>query len=594
MPFPVQCFRKSRTSKYFIYFQYNTEIIENIKSLDVKSRKWDASKKSWILDVKGLFELIKSYRNSDKIIFEFPEENGRETFIKAIKKVEKDEAERLKTIEQLEKNKIRWNKFKDELEVKFEKYREQTQKNLKDGIELYPHQIAAAMFINEVKNTLLALDMGTGKSISSIAYVEMNNFNKVFVITPNSLKFNYFGEVEKFTNSKAYIITPKASSYKNKYTIDESKYIIVNYEFFNPSSKTKFDAKFKALNIKKIDALIADECQNLKNNSSNTYKNFKRTFEDSIFKNNKPSKVFLSGTPAPNRAFELYSVLNQISPIDFATKTHFYEYYCGMKYDPFGFGWTTENENQKLEELFHKISPYTYRKRKEDVLKDLPDKIYQNVKLDFSKKQLKIYSDIERDVLSELSGIKTNPLTILLKLRQFTSMSKIEDVKEMIDSVLETGEKIVVVDMFKETLNELHKIYPNISGLHTGDQSVEDRGELVKNFQDPNSEIKIFFASIQTANYGLTLTAASKMIIITLPFSVGQYDQVGDRLHRIGAKFTVNIYSFIYKDSLDEYVFDVIESKRKEIRKALDNEDYETDISESVISDVIEKLKNKY
>jgi SWI/SNF-related matrix-associated actin-dependent regulator 1 of chromatin subfamily A len=208
------------------------------------------------------------------------------------------------------------------------------------------------------------------------------------------------------------------------------------------------------------------------------------------------------------------------------------------------------------------------------------------------------YGDIERGVVEDINGMKVNnsmnALTIMLRLRQFTSSIKIPYVKEMIKNVLEQGEKIVVVDMFKETLYDLHRMYPETSGLHTGDQTVEERAELVAKFQDPNSDLRVFFASIQTANYGLTLTEASKMIIITLPFSVGQYDQVADRLHRIGQKDTVNIYPFIFMDTLDQYVFDVIESKRKEIVKALDNEDYESDISESVLTDVINKLKNKY
>lgn len=882
MKFIVQCIKISRQKKYKIFFQYHEEVINRIKELEFELRKWDSVDKCWILHVKGLFELIKKYKNSEKILFSFPEDNGKADFIELIKKIKSDDLEKEKRIKILEEKKEEWVKLKDKLERDFEKYRDITQRNLNDGVKLYPYQIAATMFINEAKNVLLALDMGLGKAnpidsklltpngwikmgdvkvgdlligsdgkstkvlavypqgekdiyelkfndnttaqcceehlwnvnsptriyssnknikdypyqtktlreiidsglqfkngnykhhipivkpiefdeknlkidpyvlgcilsngsitiknivgftlmdnqiineiqerlptkhnlvlikntkiqyylsadgnnnlidqylreyklkgcnshnkfiphdykfssinqrleilrgimdsdgiisstgmnidltlsskqliddvkfivqslggivryktrtsrckeidieptyhiisiklspniipfklnrkveryvsatkylpsraikqvnyigkkeaqcitvdakdnlylmydcvvthntISSIAYVEMNNFKRVFVITPNSLKFNYFNEVEKFTKSKAYIITSKTSKYKNKYTLEESKYIIVNYEYFNPKDKNKMDQKIKELNIGKIDVLICDESQNLKNTGSNTYKNFKRIFNKKIFKEGKMSKVFLSGTPAPNRAHELYSVLNQISPIDFATKKYFNEYYCGMTYDLNGFGWVSNNENSKLEELFYKISPYTYRKRKSEVLTDLPDKIYQKIILELEGSESKIYGDIEQDVVDNLDSIggNTNPLTIMLKLRQYTSTIKINYIKEMIDNVIEQGEKIVVVDMFKNTLNELHKIYPTNSGLHTGDQTVEERAELVAKFQDPKSDIKIFFASIQTANYGLTLTEASKMVIITLPFSVGQYDQVADR-----------------------------------------------------------------
>ena len=131
-------------------------------------------------------------------------------------------------------------------------------------------------------------------------------------------------------------------------------------------------------------------------------------------------------------------------------------------------------------------------------------------------------------------------------------------------------------------------------GLHTGDQTVEERGELVKTFQEKDSVLRGFLGSIQTCNYGLTLTAASKLFIMTLPYSVGEYDQVSDRLHRIGQKAAVNIYVLVFPDTIDDYVFSAIEDKRKEVLKVIDNEDYTSNVSESVLSEVIRKIKEKH
>ena len=260
-----------------------------------------------------------------------------------------------------------------------------------------------------------------------------------------------------------------------------------------------------------------------------------------------------------------------------------------------GWGYETNTENQKFEELFHKISPYTHRKRKIDALKDLPEKTYQRVILELSESEQEKYNDIEDDIIDDLiSDIKLNPLTKMIRLRQFTSELKIKPIIELIDNVLETGEKVVIVDYYKDSLYKLKKHYGEIAGLHTGDQSVEERSIIVKKFQDLNSNVKIFLGSIQTANYGLTLTAASKLFIITLPYSVGEYDQVSDRLHRIGQKNAVNIYPLIFKDTIDDYVYSAIESKRSEIVKVLDNEDYKSNYNESVLSDVIEIIKKKH
>ena len=590
--FVVKCERISKKMAYSIYFPYNEQLVEKIKALPNDTRKWDPNKKAWDITTQSLFNLIKQYKGSNKIYFDFGNEEKRKDFIVQIKKIEKNESEKQKIIIDLEKKKEYWIKYKQDLETTYEKYSDKLHSLLKEGIKLYPHQIVAAMFIDMTRNTLISHDMGLGKTLSSILYVEMNNFEKVIVITPNSLKYNYGNEVEKFTNSKYYIINSK----KNKCDVKEAKYIILNYEFFNNGSHSKFLEKWNKLKIDKIDAVICDEAQRLKSTKSNTYKNFKKTFNEKIFRDGKISKVFLSGTPAPNRAYELYNVLNQISPIDFPTKKYFYEYYCGMTYDfNNGWGYVLDDSKQKLEELYHKISPYTHRKRKADVLLNLPDKIYQKIILEMDKHDAVVYDEIESGVANEFIEHPThNPLTIMLRLRQYTASLKVKHIVELVENIIDTGEKIVIVDYFKETLYQLKEKLGNIAALHTGDQDDEERANVVKKFQDPNSDLLIFLGTIQTCGYGLTLTAASKLFIITLPYSVGDYDQVSDRLHRISQKNVVNIYPLIFPETIDDYVFSAIEGKRKEIVKVMDNEDYKSNINESVLSEVIEKIKSKH
>jgi hypothetical protein len=924
--FVVYCERIRRQGAYILRFPINDQLLQRIRELPDDQRKWDALNKVWILTTQALFSLIKKYKGSTKIHFDFGNEDSKKVFIEQIKKIEIKEAEKRKFIEQLNIQKEHWVQYKQELEKTYEQYSEKCHALLKEGIKLYPHQIVAAMFMNVSRNTLISHEMGIGKAepfdsklltpngwirmgdvkvgdlvfgsdgkpkkvlgvypqgikdiykvcfndgtsmeccdehlwnvntptrihrtikrvcdcefpyqiktlrqimdegltlkngnrkhyipivkpiefekkdlkidpyvlgcllgdgsisgknsvgftsiddeilnelslrlpinhnlvlngkskieyyitadgknnshtkfipndykfgsikqrleilqgildtdghsrkecveltlaskqlindtqfivqslggiarlhdkwimyngekrlyyklhiklspkfipfklkrkietfvaptkylpnraisdvkyigkkeaqcilidsedhlyvtdhcilthntLSSILYVEMNGFEKVVVITPNSLKFNYYNEVEKFTESNSYIVNWR----KNKCGINDAKYIIINYDFFNSGSKDKFEAKWKKLKIDKIDCVISDECQRLKNTKANTYKNYKRTFNKNIFNGDKISKIYLSGTPAPNRAYELYTVLNQISPLDFPTKNYFYNYYCGMSYDlEKSWGYVTDTAEQKLEELYYKIAPFTHRKRKFEVLKDLPDKIYQRVILEMTDEEQAIYEEIEEGVANEfVLHPNGNPLTTMLRLRQYTSHLKIKNIVELVENILETGEKVVIVDFFKEGLVQLKKKFGDIAGLHTGDQSDEERNEIIKQFQDPDNKMKIFLGTIQTCNYGLTLTAASKLFIMTLPYSVGNYDQVSDRLHRIGQKEVVNIYPLIFPDTIDDYVYSSIESKRKEIAKVMDNEDYKSNVSDSVLSDVIEIIKKKH
>jgi len=467
------------------------------------------------------------YKGSNKIKFDFGSDVGRLVFSEQIRKIDDEQREKERLLKELIVKKEHWIKLKEHLDKNGLNYLEKVHKNLKEGIKLYDYQIGGVLFINEARNVLLSHEMGLGKTIQSIAYVEMNDFSKVFVITPNSLKFNFYNEVNKFTNSKAHIVNWK----KNQYSIEEAKYIIVNYEYFNPSDTRKMNTKFKKLGIDVIDCLICDESHKVKNTKSNTFKNFKRIFNEKIFRNGNVSKVFLSGTPMPNRVQELYTVLNQISPIEFPTKRHFYEYYCGMGYDPAAFGgWTTQPNMAKLEELYNNISPYTHRKRKADVLKDLPDKIYQKIILELNPKEQALYDEIEAGVANEFIAEESeNMLTIMLRLRQYTSSLKTAAIVEFIDRLLEEGQKVVIVDYFKDSLGELKEHYKDIACLHTGDYAVEDRAEMVREFQDSMGKIQIFLGSIQTCNYGLTLTAANRIFVLSLPYSVGEFDQVIDR-----------------------------------------------------------------
>lgn len=590
IPFLVTCYKMGRKSKYKVYFSPNNQLIDRIKNLPNEQRIWNTYDRCWEITTKGLYKIIKIYKGSEKIHFEF---DDRAVFLNQIKKIDAEEKEHAKLLAQLEASKKVWLKFKKDLDEQYEDYKKVVHRELKEGVNLYPHQVTATMFMHKVRNALLSHDMGLGKTLASIAYIEMNGFEKVFVITPNSLKFNYYDEVEKFTNgSKAHIIKWR----KNRYSIEEAKYVIVNYEYFNSNDTKAMDKKFKELGINTIDCLVCDESHRLKNTKSNTYKNFKRIFKDKIFRDGKVSKVFMTGTPAPNKAQELYTVLNQVSPLDFPNKTYFYSNYLGLEYDPDAYGgWAKNPSMEDLEALYYKIEPFTHRKKKKEVLTDLPDKIFQKIMVEMDSKNQPTYNDIEAGIANEFINEEVdNALTRILRLRQFTSSLKAHLVKEFIDRILDEGEKVVVMDYFKDSLNELKKHYKDIAGLHTGDISVEDRAAIVKNFQDPYGKIKVFLGSIQTCNYGLTLTAANKIFIISLPYSVGELDQAIDRLHRIGQKDVVNAYAIIFADTIDEYVFWAVERKRKEINKVIDNENYESNVTESVIGEVIAKIKSKY
>lgn len=586
--FIVDCKRDGKKDKFILSFQYEPSLISKLKEIHWEDRKFNSSNKTWTVKTFSLYNLMLQYKGNPNIFFKF-DDDEKEYFKNKVKK----KINEIKTLkerqEKLEEKKIYWLEYKKQLKEIYKVHEDKLHQNLKEGVKLLPFQSQAVLYGDVVRNVLFALEMGTGKSIISIALSEYNNFNKVFVITPNSLKFNYFYEVEKFTNSKAHIINWK----KNKYTLEESKYIIINYDFFRNNNSVK---KFENLNLGKIDCLILDECHRIKNPKSNIYKNFKAIFTDDIFVNETPCKIFMSGTPMNNRAYELYTVMNQISPIDFPNKQIFYSEYCGMTYDPSQFGgYNFDSNATNFEGLYHKISPYVFRVRKMDVLKDLPSKTYERIILELTTYEEKEYNNILEGVIDELSNKETvtNPMTIMLRLRQYLSILKVnnKDLIEFIDMLLEMGEKIVIMDYFKEGIEILHEKYKDISVLHYGDVSVEDRSKMVKQFQDKDSNIKMFLSTVQTGKEGLTLTSSSKIMILTQPYTVSENEQVVDRVHRISQTEKVNVYYPLFNNTIDFKVFNLVEDKKKEIVKVLDNEDYKTKIDDSTINELVNSLK---
>ncbi|MDA3778755.1 MAG: hypothetical protein PF487_00745, partial [Bacteroidales bacterium] len=167
--FIVHCERIRQRQWYYLRFPINDQLISRLKNLPEDTRKWNAGMMCWEVKILSLFSLIKKYKGSTKIHFDFGNEESRKIFIEQINKLEIKEIQKRKFIAELNVKKEHWVKYKQELEEIYEKYIDDVHKHLKPEIILYPHQVISTMFLNVTRNLLLALDMGTGKSLISIA-----------------------------------------------------------------------------------------------------------------------------------------------------------------------------------------------------------------------------------------------------------------------------------------------------------------------------------------------------------------------------------------------------------------------------------------
>lgn len=146
-------------------------------------------------------------------------------------------------------------------------------------------------------------------------------------------------------------------------------------------------------------------------------------------------------------------------------------------------------------------------------------------------------------------------------LKSISARGKIAHVKEMIDEIIDSGQKVSVFLHQKEIKNELLKIYPNALTI-TGDDNSEQRNIAVDRFQKDPSAMLILL-SIKAAGVGLTLTAASNCIFIEFPWHAADATQCEDRHHRNGQKDNITCRYALGKGTIDQWLYDIIERKRK-------------------------------
>ena len=396
------------------------------------------------------------------------------------------------------------------------------------------------------------------------------------VICPASLKYNWLDEIHKFTKENALVIGHKCknSEEREKHWIAEGYFFkIVNYElvardlYCEPKKKDNRISCAKAV-LNSFDMIIIDECQYLKHHSS------LRTLAVRSF--NAKFRIGLSGTPIDGRLEEIHSIFQILKPGLFVNKQKFMERYA--EYDYFG----AVKGYHHIKEVSDKIAPYYLRRLKEDVLKDLPPKIFKDMHVELSDKNMRAYKDLikKRNEITE----NASAVELLIRARQFLDFPEIIGLhnnsdkysvfKELIDDLVKENDQKVIV--FSEYTNTLYWIMKNLETEYKnilvidGSVSSEERQEIVKKFNNED-KYKIILMSDAGAE-GLNLPSASAVIHYTDSYKPTKMQQRNDRAHRATTKHTVTIYRFITDGTIEEHVRDIL-ARKQAVNNALLGED---------------------
>lgn len=422
---------------------------------------------------------------------------------------------------------------------------------------------------NATHACLNSCEMGLGKTIQAIFCAKELKAKYILVLCPAIMRLVWEKEVLTWHNgSKVKVVltssdVSKSFDYKDSITY----YTICSYDLAHrPTVLSK-------LSKLKYDLLVLDESHYLKNRRAlRTRAALANLWQCSAY------KILLSGTPCSVSVTDLFTTCHAIMPEVFKSFTDFAEEYCQKRYSPWTYNHIEYYGIKNAEKLSKIMRDNFYiRYTKEEVLPELPDKIWQNIYLPV-KYAIKPSSKSEEETLANELAImkrcietgKEPPVpTCLANHLKLQGEYKIEPAAEFIQELLDQGKPVVCYAWHRSVIAGLAEFF---DGEHpsviTGETPATARFKAVEDFQ--SGKTNLFLGNLQAAGTGITLTRASTCVLVELAWSPTVIQQAVDRLHRINQKDTVLIYCLIVEKSIDETLSSVVINRTKLFKTILD------------------------
>lgn len=448
--------------------------------------------------------------------------------------------------------------------------------------EVMAYQKNGVAYTLEHERTIIGDQPGLGKTAQAILAAILSGSRCILVISPATLKDNWRREWKSWADRNALIMSDRIkTSWPQYYQVGMCSVFICNYESLKKYFVDKIDkhydknGKEKPLRLNHIhfkdtidlfDTVIVDEVHRCKDGKTQTAK-----FVMGITKGKKHVYA-LTGTPVVNKPIDLIPQLYIIGQLDhFGGYKGFVDRYCQ--------GTRQASNLKELNYLLHKHC--FYRREKSEVLKDLPAKMRNIIRVDipnrdeYNKAETRL-KDYLRENLNKSQGeitraLRGETMVLIGILKKISAKGKIEHVIEHIREVVEAGEKIVVFAWHKDMVHEMKQAVPGAVTI-VGDDSLEERQRAVDAFQnDPQTQVII--CNIKSGGVGITLTASSRVIFLELPWHPADCEQCEDRCHRIGQVDSVECGYFLGHDTIDEYIYDIIDKKRSIVKDVTGSEE---------------------
>ena len=431
----------------------------------------------------------------------------------------------------------------------------------KDDMKLRQYQQEGIDFLANRKFALLADDPGLGKTVQAIRALIKQECQKVLIICPAQVKYNWEREIIKWSPGKYSIgIIDKSTD-----PVPKTAVIIVNYDLV---IRKKLLDKLKMM---AFDCIICDESHRLK---KPTAQRTKKVLGKYGLVNNTKRMWFLTGTPITSRPIDLFPLVARCMNGTFDPYHKYLPFayrYCGAYQGRFGLVVTGATH---LEELNGKLKNFLIRRRKQDVLKELPRRIITHVVFDCGKDVQRLIAKEEAETLALAEGRDPEHFQLgeVSRIRRAVAKYKLKDASGFIEDRLEE-DKVVVFFYHKDVckyLKEKFKAYNPL--VIDGSVPAKKRTELVDKFM-VDKKHRIFLGQMEASGEGIDglQHASSTCVFVEPSWLPKDMDQCISRLERIGQKNPVNAYFLTIKNTIESKMMKLLEWKLQNINVILND-----------------------
>ena len=421
---------------------------------------------------------------------------------------------------------------------------------------------------------ILADDMGLGKTLQAIAFLssQLQDDSRVLILAPSGLIYNWADEFEKFAPDIDVAVVHGLKPYRETVLAQNHQIYLTSYATFRQDSDL-----YKRMSF---DFLFLDEAQVMKNSQTKIAKILRKFVVPSVFA--------LSGTPIENNLGELWSIFQIVLPGLLPAKKDFMIL--------------------PADRVAQFIKPFVMRRKKGDVLTELPDLIEMVYKNELEDQQKAIYlaqlqqmqERLGQVTESEFQRNRVEILTGLMRLRQICDTpalfmedykgdsGKLDSLRGLLSQIAEGNHRVLIFSQFRGMLERIEEELPQLgltSFKITGSTPSQQRQEMTKAFNQ--GERDVFLISLKAGGVGLNLTGADTVILVDLWWNPAVESQAIGRAHRMGQDQAVEVYRLVTRGTIEEKIQELQEQKKNLVSEVLDGTESRGSLTLTEIQEIL-------